>query len=489
MRHLLMRVPSVPLCFTGMGVFRVWTETVYFDASMGFPTHIIAGSGFFDLVAITALLLFAALSRYISPLQAKGWAHPLTAVCLVFSASFNFLSAVYPHLASVLAFPAAVLGGIGIALIILLWSEFFGCLNPLRIGLYFSAGIILSTLILWLFKGLAFGWLWVCTCLIPIISLVFLRQAYRQLSPEERPHKGWGAFLFPWKPICIVALYSFAYGLCTYVFTGYLGLHSGFGGIGAAVLFIAGICLFREPPRFSAAFKLALPFMLMSLIPFGSIIPFGNEVSAFCALASYTLCLIIIMVILGNLVYQYGANALWLFGIERAIRLLSVQGGIRTRDAVMTVFDPLLATVVLPVLVAILIVAATAMLFSEKQLSSTWGLVLKDAPNKSTSSYLERNRLGLKCQELAKRFALTQREVEILLLLAQDKSSGDIAHKLFVALSTVKTHIKHIYQKLGIHSRRELYEILGIQPRRMYRTAREVPINASGPDWPEDDGK
>ena len=75
----------------------------------------------------------------------------------------------------------------------------------------------------------------------------------------------------------------------------------------------------------------------------------------------------------------------------------------------------------------------------------------------------ERNRLGTKCHELADRFALTQREEEILLLLAQRKKPADIERELFVANSTVKTHTKHIYQKLDVHSRKELFGLLGIE--------------------------
>ncbi|MFQ9181481.1 MAG: hypothetical protein ACLR3C_17570 [Eggerthella lenta] len=35
-----------------------------------------------------------------------------------------------------------LLGGFGIALVILLWSELYGCLNPFRVALYYSASMI-----------------------------------------------------------------------------------------------------------------------------------------------------------------------------------------------------------------------------------------------------------------------------------------------------------------------------------------------------------
>ncbi|MBE0528627.1 MAG: response regulator transcription factor [Thermoleophilia bacterium] len=43
---------------------------------------------------------------------------------------------------------------------------------------------------------------------------------------------------------------------------------------------------------------------------------------------------------------------------------------------------------------------------------------------------------------------LTPREWEVLLLMGQDRSNEQIARDLFIALSTVKTHVNHILRKL-----------------------------------------
>ncbi len=49
---------------------------------------------------------------------------------------------------------------------------------------------------------------------------------------------------------------------------------------------------------------------------------------------------------------------------------------------------------------------------------------------------------------------LSERELEVLRLLATDLDGPEIARELVVALSTIRTHTKSIYAKLGVTNRR-----------------------------------
>jgi ATP/maltotriose-dependent transcriptional regulator MalT len=53
---------------------------------------------------------------------------------------------------------------------------------------------------------------------------------------------------------------------------------------------------------------------------------------------------------------------------------------------------------------------------------------------------------------------LSQRELEVLRLLAAGLSSTEVATELTISVSTARTHIKNIYGKLGVHRRLEAVE-------------------------------
>ena len=48
---------------------------------------------------------------------------------------------------------------------------------------------------------------------------------------------------------------------------------------------------------------------------------------------------------------------------------------------------------------------------------------------------------------------LTRREREVLRLLSEGMTNGEIAARLFITRSTAKVHVRHIFEKLGVHTR------------------------------------
>ena len=60
---------------------------------------------------------------------------------------------------------------------------------------------------------------------------------------------------------------------------------------------------------------------------------------------------------------------------------------------------------------------------------------------------------------------LTRREIDVLAWVAVGKTNAEIAEILWIAPGTVKTHLDHIYEKLGVGTRTEAAIAgLGITP-------------------------
>ena len=55
-------------------------------------------------------------------------------------------------------------------------------------------------------------------------------------------------------------------------------------------------------------------------------------------------------------------------------------------------------------------------------------------------------------------FSLSPRETEVFYLLLRGRSRAHIAKELVVTEETVKSHIKAIYQKAGVHTKQDLID-------------------------------
>ena len=64
------------------------------------------------------------------------------------------------------------------------------------------------------------------------------------------------------------------------------------------------------------------------------------------------------------------------------------------------------------------------------------------------------------CLDIASRFGLSQRETEVLFLLAKGRTIAFIADDLGVSFNTAKSHIRHVYVKLGVHTKSELLDMV-----------------------------
>ncbi len=64
------------------------------------------------------------------------------------------------------------------------------------------------------------------------------------------------------------------------------------------------------------------------------------------------------------------------------------------------------------------------------------------------------------CHDVGRAQGLSARELEVLVLVCRGRSAPYIAETLYLSENTVKTYRKRIYQKLGVHDKQELIDLM-----------------------------
>ncbi len=109
----------------------------------------------------------------------------------------------------------------------------------------------------------------------------------------------------------------------------------------------------------------------------------------------------------------------------------------------------------LSVAVTALLTAATFWVGTDEQIRKIWGLRRKLSA-KHYNDLVTKARV----RKLTAECDLTPRESDILLLIAQGRRAPEMTDALGVSMGTVRTHVKHLYAKLDVHSYAEAVRAL-----------------------------
>lgn len=462
-------LPLVPIAFLGIGVYRAWIEIAFVGSFVSFPAVPENAREWFDGAGIIVMLLCVLLAKRIGPFYRHPSIFVLCGTCMTLSTVVLFATtmmpdAVSPTMAAAIVLAAAIVGGVGLGLVILIWSEVFGCLSPLRVTLYYTASIALGAILVYIYMGFRLPWLACFTALLPAVSLLFARRSMDMISPNRRPQPSQVNFKPPWKIFLLMALYGFAYGILeARAYTGLFGPHSSPGVLIVALVIFFGVALRREQFDFNSIVRIALPLTVAALWLVPLLGLEATVLSGPCAIGGYTAATVLIMALCSNMCYRHGVSAIWLFGIERSLRLgfMFLGRGVASVGAQASP-GSIDGDLLISGLAMIAVITATLLLMSQKNVEGQWGISFLNGTGKSRGA-LRAQRLAERCDEVAAEHHLTARELEILKLLAQRKTVGMIERDLFIANGTAKAHVRHIYQKLDIHSREELFQLLDPQ--------------------------
>lgn len=82
------------------------------------------------------------------------------------------------------------------------------------------------------------------------------------------------------------------------------------------------------------------------------------------------------------------------------------------------------------------------------------------APAPADDTPAVRGRFRQRCEIVANTYLLSRRESEVMYYLARGYKSSHIQQQLYISEGTAKTHIRHIYRKLNIHSQQDLIHLI-----------------------------
>ena len=70
--------------------------------------------------------------------------------------------------------------------------------------------------------------------------------------------------------------------------------------------------------------------------------------------------------------------------------------------------------------------------------------------------------LDVELEELNEKLVnpLSEREYDVFKQIFSQKTNSEIAEELFVSINTVKTHLKNLYNKLGVSNRKEALDVV-----------------------------
>lgn len=447
----------IPYLFA-LGCARTWMTLTFVSGEVPdvpFDPHML-----FDYTYVAFGVLATLLARRIAPLNQQPWARWTTLGALLLASLCVLGAPALPQAAVPLAIAGAVLGGFGFCSILLMFNEAVVPLSLIRIALYTAASRFIAVPLTYVCQGLEGPRFALVVVALPLIALFSVYHALRQLPERDRRKTTYPKFTFPWKPLAVLCIYAFAYGMRVQQLPPGAGVHSSLSTALVMGVFFLVVYFFSDRFSISALFRSPLLLMVCGLLLIPAEGFLGTEAAGYLISMGMTLMSLLISLLFYDLAKRMGIAVIALFGVMRVNSLFNLWGSQCAEGLNALGLSANVQDIVITVAVVLLVLASTLMLLSEKDLASRWGIKLLETENLEEES-LRAEAVAERCDAVSNQYHLSPREDEICRLMAQGKTNGEIERELFIASGTLKAHIQHIYVKCGVHSRKELLEMCG----------------------------
>lgn len=227
------------------------------------------------------------------------------------------------------------------------------------------------------------------------------------------------------------------------------------------VLFIVLVVALGK--RFDTLFiyRLSLPCMVAGFVILTLFMDRFTALSITVITIGYEFFDVLFWAVLVGVVRRGGHKPVFVFGWGVAATYAGMAlGTLLSRVAVAPIMEGALDISVLSLMCILVLVVLVVLVLPEGTLSKASAGPRRKMARKG-DDYVVRH-----CEITARRYDLTPREHDVLVLLARGRTLSVVARELGIAEGTARTHMGHIYTKLDVHKQQELIDLVDAAEER-----------------------
>lgn len=215
----------------------------------------------------------------------------------------------------------------------------------------------------------------------------------------------------------------------------------------------------------ASSYRFALPFIgvgfLLLSLPSGDA-QFFSLVASVLVGMGVEVFNIIAWVLIVRIVQEAPTKAIRYFGAYAASVFVAIVLGKALNSVAFSLQltqQPYMTTLLVLACVVTLILV-TLIVFPERTIAAFDSGIISERKSHTDTSVAGDNAFQSRCDAVAKQYKLSEREKEVLVLLAKGRTLKVVADKLTISKGTAGTHISNIYRKTMVHRQQELIDLV-----------------------------
>lgn len=410
-------------------------------------------------------------------------ARPLIpATIIALGVALAALAPVFSDYATLLLVLGGVFTGIGNGWLDVIWSHFYGIMRPERVSAFIPLAFILAITLYFLVTGLnalSHTVAILVAMTLPFASGLLLKKNLRETSilfTKAEPHSFAPVTRSLWHVVIGAAIFSLVFGLMWQM----ASLHADsfslvhqlalIGNVIGALFLLLLQNFWKRKINFDKIYRFALPFFLIGFmfLPFmrGTNIIWLNTIVSL----GYFLYDMFVCYLIAEVAYDFKVDGGVVNGIIRGITIGSMAFGMFLGFILSTYVNMGFVQLIVISLSTLYLIAIAFLVVRN---SGKPNIVLEElfypteasaekVPADNGAAYDEAlfDNMNVRLSLLAEQYHLSRRETEILEYFARGRSAVFISETLHVSENTVRSHLRHSYEKLGVHSRQEVISMI-----------------------------